>query len=312
MKEALKVIYQYPYWRQKVHLTGEYFTPGFIEIALWEQLRMPESMKGLSFLDVGANDGLFSFEAEKRGATNIVASDLYKGSIDTMKNGWARKGIDLLIQFFNSKVKVHEAGIYGLDQLNEKFDVVLVNNVIVWLEDEKKAIEQLVNVTKGTLYLADGFLVDDNKPTKVEAKKGPMRYMYNLSYMKNLLIEHGFVIEDVIGFNNQKVFTKNFITLPQVTVKEDTKVYSLPSLDSSNKLSIKIKDQTNSIIGDFYHLAEHGWYHKDDVELNYFKPSKLYLLSKTFGILKWYYAFLQRKHIRANGNSAFVIKAIKR
>jgi SAM-dependent methyltransferase len=312
MKAVLKNIYSYQFWRQRICLEENYYTPGFIEIALWKQLNLPESMNGLTFLDVGANDGMFSFEAEKRGATSIVASDLYKGSIDTMKNGWARNGIDLLRQFFNSKVKVHEAGIYGLDQLNQKFDVVLVNNVIVWLEDERKAIEQLANVTKGTLYLADGFLVDDKSPKKEEAKKGPMRFMYNLSYMKAALIEHGFKIDSVIAFNNQKVFTHNFIHLPQVHLKAGTKIYTLPDLDSLHKLSAVIKDQANYIMNDFYHLAEVGWVHKNDVDVIYSKPSILYKVSRFFGVLKFYYQYLQNKHIKKNGNSAFVIKASKK
>src|SRR5688572_664501 len=36
---------------------------------------MPEDLTGKSVLDVGAFDGLFSFEAEKRGATRVVAID---------------------------------------------------------------------------------------------------------------------------------------------------------------------------------------------------------------------------------------------
>jgi Methyltransferase domain len=311
MKEELKKIYGYHYWRQRIQLEGSYLTPGFIDGVMWSQLELPKDMKGKTFLEVGSNDGMFCFESERRGASKVVASDLYKGSIDTMKNGWSKNGIELLKDYFKSSIQLHETGIYGLDSLKEKYDVVLVNNVIVWLEDEREAIRQLANVTSGTLYLADGFLVDDSKPMKSETKQGPMRYMYNLSYMKQVLIENGFKIDKVLAFHNQEVLTRNFIHAPQIFVKDDTKVYDLPDLSSSTRVVSAVKDQANYILNDFYHLAELGWFHKDDVKIEYHKPSILYKVSKFFGVLNIYYQYLQNKHIKRNGNTAYLIKATK-
>ena len=36
-------------------------------------LHLPASLAGLSVLDIGAWDGFFSFEAERRGAARVVA-----------------------------------------------------------------------------------------------------------------------------------------------------------------------------------------------------------------------------------------------
>ena len=38
-------------------------------------IRMPARLDGLSVLDIGAWDGFFSFEAERRGASRVVAID---------------------------------------------------------------------------------------------------------------------------------------------------------------------------------------------------------------------------------------------
>jgi tRNA (mo5U34)-methyltransferase len=40
-------------------------------------LDLPASLTGRSVLDVGAWDGFFSFEAERRGASRVVAADFY-------------------------------------------------------------------------------------------------------------------------------------------------------------------------------------------------------------------------------------------
>ncbi|HUT33828.1 MAG TPA: hypothetical protein VNE39_10125 [Planctomycetota bacterium] len=42
-----------------------------------ERLHLPEDLTGKSVLDVGAWDGAFSFEAERRGAARVLATDRY-------------------------------------------------------------------------------------------------------------------------------------------------------------------------------------------------------------------------------------------
>lgn len=312
MNEAVKKILSYPFWRQSIELNDGYKTPGFINKTLWSSLRLPENLNGKTFLDVGANDGLLSFEAEKRGAKKIVASDLYKNSIDTMKNGWSQAGITMLKDYFDSKVELHTEGIYHLSEMKRTFDVVLVNNVIVWLEDLDMAIDQLSKVTSGTLYLADGFLVDNKAPKCLRVEKGPMRYMYNLKYMTRALESKGFKIESITSYNNQKVFTKNFIELPNITASAGTKIYHFPESGSGFILSDKdLHGQANMKYQDYTHLAEYGWFKNSEVKTTYFKPSKLYRIAAGLHLLNLYYEFLQRKHIRKNGNNAYIIKANK-
>ena len=61
-------------------------TPGFKAKSLLEQEaqppRIPKSLEGKTVLDIGAWDGYFSFEAERRGASRVVALDHYVWSLD--------------------------------------------------------------------------------------------------------------------------------------------------------------------------------------------------------------------------------------
>src|SRR5678809_228920 len=41
------------------------------------KIKLPEDLTGKSVLDVGAWDGFFSFEAERRGARRVVATDSF-------------------------------------------------------------------------------------------------------------------------------------------------------------------------------------------------------------------------------------------
>src|SRR5690606_26765214 len=63
-------------WFHRIDLGGGVVTPGLDDTATkLRQVRLPEDLTGKSVLDVGAWDGFFSFEAERRGASRVVALD---------------------------------------------------------------------------------------------------------------------------------------------------------------------------------------------------------------------------------------------
>src|SRR3954471_14482364 len=65
------------------------------------RLQIPASLKGKTVLDVGAWDGFFSFEAERRGASRVLATDSYSwnGSHD-----WGdKRGFKLARECLNSR-----------------------------------------------------------------------------------------------------------------------------------------------------------------------------------------------------------------
>ena len=74
-----------PFWWHSIDLGNGVVTPGhkgadYMRREL-EALRLPP-LEGKSVLDIGAWDGFYSFEAERRGARRVVALDHYAWSLD--------------------------------------------------------------------------------------------------------------------------------------------------------------------------------------------------------------------------------------
>src|SRR5437879_3540299 len=61
------------HWVHRIALPGGRVTPGDWDTGkALSRLRLPEDLSGKTVLDVGAWDGLYSFEAEKRGAARVL------------------------------------------------------------------------------------------------------------------------------------------------------------------------------------------------------------------------------------------------
>lgn len=70
-------------WYHTVEIGSGLITPGICNTAqLLSLLDFPKDFSGKRVLDLGARDGFFSFEAEKRGAKEIIALD-YSRKEDT-------------------------------------------------------------------------------------------------------------------------------------------------------------------------------------------------------------------------------------
>src|SRR6267143_602400 len=63
-------------WFHRIDLGGGVVTPGMdCSAEKLGNLGMPEDLRGRTVLDIGAWDGYFSFEAERRGARRVLATD---------------------------------------------------------------------------------------------------------------------------------------------------------------------------------------------------------------------------------------------
>src|SRR3954447_6409755 len=64
-------------WFHSIELEPGFVTPGRADTsAQLQRLHLPD-LRGKTVLDVGAWDGFFSFEAERRGAARVVAVDTF-------------------------------------------------------------------------------------------------------------------------------------------------------------------------------------------------------------------------------------------
>ena len=114
------------------------------------KLGLPDSLAGLTVLDIGAWDGFFSFECERRGASRVVATDYY-----SWKAGWGNKGAFLLArEALGSRVEDVDIDVMELspDRIGT-FDLVLFLGVLYHLRHPLLALEKVASVTSGTVIV---------------------------------------------------------------------------------------------------------------------------------------------------------------
>lgn len=111
---------------------------------------MPGDLSGLTVLDVGASDGFFSFEAERRGASRVVATDVWSGT-----DGWHTKdAFDMARAQLHSNVESVQISVYDLSREEiGSFDVVLFLGVLYHLRYPLFALEKLFEVAKNMLIM---------------------------------------------------------------------------------------------------------------------------------------------------------------
>lgn len=139
-------------WFHSIDLGRGIVTPGCDKSARkLEQIRLPDRLDGLSVLDVGAWDGYFSFEVERRGASRVLAADSYCWS---GKDGCTQDGFNLARQALRSKVEDVEIEVLDLcpDRVGT-FDVVLFLGVLYHMKHPHVALERVASVTKDLLVL---------------------------------------------------------------------------------------------------------------------------------------------------------------
>ncbi len=139
-------------WWHQIDLGHGIVTPGRDQSAAkLERLRLPDDLSGRSVLDVGAWDGFFSFEAERRGARRVVAVDALSWS----GSGWGTKaGFELARRVLHSRVEDQEVDLFELSpQIHGTFDVVLFLGVLYHLRHPLLALERLSSVTGELLIL---------------------------------------------------------------------------------------------------------------------------------------------------------------
>ncbi|HUO84671.1 MAG TPA: DUF1698 domain-containing protein [Thermoanaerobaculia bacterium] len=116
------------------------------------RMRFPSSFEGRRVLDVGAWDGYFSFEAERRGAVDVLATDSYSWSGE----GWGNKdGFDFAHAALQSRVRSLPIDIMDLspERVGGQFDVVLLLGVLYHLRHPLLALERVASVTARMLII---------------------------------------------------------------------------------------------------------------------------------------------------------------
>ena len=168
-----------PRWWHSIDLGKGFITPGMktasVLVREWDSLKLPD-LAGKRVLDIGAWDGFFSFECEKRGAS-VVALDYFawclnvdewirywedcrdKGIIplpyETVPGLWhpdtvpGKRGFDVAREILGSRVDsiVADFMTFDLERLGV-FDVSLFLGVLYHQEDPLESLKRLARVTR--------------------------------------------------------------------------------------------------------------------------------------------------------------------
>lgn len=123
---------------------------------LWQFIL--KNMSGVVFegkrvLDVGCRDGLFSFEAERSGASEVIGID----------NDLSKGAVEFLIPYFNSKVRMEKLNLYDLrPEIYGEFDIVCFFGVLYHLRYPFWGLKKIADCVKtgGLLLIESGALSD--------------------------------------------------------------------------------------------------------------------------------------------------------
>jgi tRNA (mo5U34)-methyltransferase len=152
-------------WFHSIDLGNGLVTPGrdVPSKKKLERLGIPDDLTGVTVLDIGAWDGFFSFEAERRGAARVLATDSYSWN----GSGWGTKeGFLLARKVLQSTVEDMDIDVFEMspDRIG-RFDLVLFLGVLYHLKHPLLALEKIYSVTKDQLILETHVELSGKRPS---------------------------------------------------------------------------------------------------------------------------------------------------
>jgi len=193
-------------WYHEIDLGNNIVTTGVKKtIQKIKRFGIPEDLEGKTVLDVGAWDGYYSFEAEKRGAKRVLATDyeVWQGI------RWGSKaGFELARRVLNSKVEDKLISVFDISpETVGTFDIVLFLGVLYHLKHPLLALEKIFSVTNELAIIETVCdMLDYNRPAIAfypnnELAGDPTNWCGpNFLAMESML--------KMVGFKTIKIFSK--------------------------------------------------------------------------------------------------------
>jgi tRNA (mo5U34)-methyltransferase len=165
-----------PLWYHTIDLPGDVSTPGWFDLRpIVKQMPWPD-VRGKRCLDVGTYDGYLAFELERRGAAEVVATDIADHSLwdwppriraqgpETLKRlaGPEKgQGFRTAHAALRSEVQRREISVYDLSpDTVGRFDVVVCGSLMVHLRDPLRALAAIHSVCAGRFLSAEEIRID--------------------------------------------------------------------------------------------------------------------------------------------------------
>ena len=131
-----------------------------------ERYMLPADLTGLRCLDVGTMDGFWAFEMERRGAAEVVATDvgavddldwppLWRNRVEPTLDETKAARFALAHHALSSRVRRLERSVYDLELDLGEFDLVFCGDLLVHLKDPVTAIERIRRVCRGSAIICN-------------------------------------------------------------------------------------------------------------------------------------------------------------
>lgn len=160
-------------WYHTIELPDGSLTPGRYDLRpVARRLPIPARLDGMRCLDVGTSDGFWAFELERRGAAEVVATDVE----DPARMDWRERlapavdddelrrrypatrnrGFPLVHRALSSQVKRIDLSVYDLSaQAIGEFDFVFMGSLLLHLRDPVRALAAVRSVLRGQFLSSD-------------------------------------------------------------------------------------------------------------------------------------------------------------
>jgi tRNA (mo5U34)-methyltransferase len=165
-------------WWHTIDLPGGLRTRGHQRIEEQEFIagNIPQDLSGKIVLDIGANDGYFSFLAEKRKAAKVVAIDVFQGNkpeegrVEVGPDGKSfLKTFALAKKALNSGVIYENLDLFEIASLPWTFDLIFLFGVYYHLEDPMRGLQTVAKkLNPGGLLLFEGLVRAGNKRPELQ------------------------------------------------------------------------------------------------------------------------------------------------
>jgi tRNA (mo5U34)-methyltransferase len=168
---ALAAVRSVPLWYHTIDVAPGVVTPGWFDLRpIVDRMPWPE-VRGKRCLDVGTYDGFLAFELERRGAGEVVATDIGRHedwdwpphmrargaeALAALAGPEKSRGFRVASDLLGSSVERVELSVYDLSaERIGQFDVVVCGSLLLHLRDPLRALEALRGVCRGRLLSAE-------------------------------------------------------------------------------------------------------------------------------------------------------------
>jgi tRNA (mo5U34)-methyltransferase len=164
--EFAEEVARYP-WYHTIELADGVVTPGmFDHRPAVDRYLLPSDLSGMRCLDVGTMDGFWAFEMERRGAEEVIATDLgavddldwpplWRDRVNPAMDETKEARFRLAHEALSSRVLRIERSVYELAGDLGTFDIVFCGDLLVHLKDPITAIQRMHAVCQGSTIVCN-------------------------------------------------------------------------------------------------------------------------------------------------------------